>query len=60
MTKEFCEIHQETELVVFKYCPLCRASHGGLETASRMTAKERKKRAKKAARARWKKKRPAK
>ncbi|MGB8060504.1 MAG: hypothetical protein WCF26_01235 [Candidatus Sulfotelmatobacter sp.] len=50
-----CTIHPETELVVVEYCPVCRGQHGGAKTAKGMTAAEKTKRAKKAARARWKK-----
>jgi hypothetical protein len=56
MAKEYCKIHEETELV--KYCPLCRAGHGGTKTAEGMTARARKKRAKTAAKARWAKRKP--
>jgi len=50
---EHCSIHTDTELVVVKYCPACRGSQGGTNTANAMTAAERTKRARKAVRARW-------
>jgi hypothetical protein len=52
---EFCTIHLDTELVVVKYCPACRGAHGGEQSAKAMTAEERKARARKAIRARWRK-----
>jgi len=42
------------EHVVFTYCPLCRASHGGKRSLETLTTEERKRRARKAAKARWK------
>jgi hypothetical protein len=54
---EFCKVHPDTELVVVKYCPACRGQHGGATAAKTMSAAERSKRARKAARARWPKKR---
>jgi len=53
---EHCKIHPEVELVVVKYCPACRGGHGGEIAARTMSKAERSKRARKAARARWKKK----
>jgi hypothetical protein len=55
MTREHCKKHPEQELVevTITYCPVCRGSKGGLQTASRMTAKARKERAQKAIAARW-------
>jgi hypothetical protein len=50
-----CEKHPEVEMIVVTYCPVCRGSHGGKQTAKSMTAEERKARAVKAIRARWKK-----
>jgi hypothetical protein len=50
-----CEIHPDVELVVLTYCPACRGAHGGQESAKSLTAEERKKRARKAIRARWRK-----
>jgi hypothetical protein len=51
-----CTIHPETELVVVEYCPVCRGQHGGAKSAKGMTAAERSARARKAALARWPKK----
>jgi hypothetical protein len=51
MVKEYCEIHEDTELV--KYCPLCRAGHGGTKAAKGMTKRAKVNRARKAAKARW-------
>jgi hypothetical protein len=48
-----CTIHPETELVVVEYCPVCRGQHGGTIAAKGMSAEERSRRARKAARARW-------
>ena len=50
-----CEIHPDVEPRVVVYCPACRGAKGGLVAGQTMTAKEKSKRAKKAARARWKK-----
>jgi hypothetical protein len=50
---EHCEIHPDTELIVIKYCPACRGGHGGEIAAQGMSATERPKRAKKAAKVRW-------
>jgi hypothetical protein len=50
-----CEIHPKVELIVFAYCPACRGQHGGEIAAKGMTKTERSQRAKKAAKARWKK-----
>jgi hypothetical protein len=50
-----CEKHPDVEMVVVTYCPACRGAHGGEQTAKGMTAEERKARARKAIRARWKK-----
>lgn len=55
MKAKFCKIHPETELVVVTYCPKCRGGHGGALAAATLTAAERKRRARKAAKARWKK-----
>jgi hypothetical protein len=52
--KQFCEVHPKTALVVVTYCPKCRGKHGGATTAARLSAAERKRRASKAAQARWK------
>jgi len=52
---EYCKEHPDTEIVVIRYCPICRAEHGGELSSARMTPKQRVARAKKAARARWKK-----
>jgi hypothetical protein len=51
-----CEIHTETELVVVEYCPVCRGQQGGRNAAEGMTAAEKSKRARNAAKARWVKK----
>jgi hypothetical protein len=53
MKAEHCKKHPDTEMVTITYCPICRGSKGGLQTASRMTAKARKERAQKAIAARW-------
>lgn len=50
-----CETHPEAELRVFVFCPACRGQAGGASASENMTAAEKTKRAKKAARARWKK-----
>ncbi len=55
MKKQHCTIHPETELRVIVYCPACRGALGGARSGETMTAEEKTKRAKKAARARWKK-----
>lgn len=52
--KQFCKIHPETKLRVIVYCPACRGALGGAKSGKTMTAEEKTKRAKKAARARWK------
>lgn len=48
-----CKKHPDTELIVLEYCPKCRGQLGGKTTAKRLSAAERKRRAKKAAKARW-------
>jgi hypothetical protein len=53
--KTQCETHPEVELRMIVYCPACRGHVGGEHAANSMTAAEKTKRAKKAARARWKK-----
>lgn len=55
MTEKHCKKHPDQELVevTITYCPVCRGSKGGLQTASRMTARARKERAQKAIAARW-------
>lgn len=53
--KTNCATHPEVELRVIVYCPACRGQHGGTMSAKTMTAEEKTRRAKKAARARWKK-----
>jgi hypothetical protein len=55
-----CEDHAEVELRVIVYCPACRGQHGGTKAATTMTAAAKTRRAKKAARARWKKAKAAK
>jgi hypothetical protein len=55
MEKQHCKIHPETELRVIVYCPACRGAQGGTNAGKTMTAEEKSKRAKKAARARWRK-----
>ena len=55
MEKTYCKIHPETALRVIIYCPACRGAVGGARSGQVMTKAERTKRAKKAARARWKK-----
>jgi hypothetical protein len=54
MKKQHCTIHPETEMRVIIYCPACRGAVGGARSGQTMTAEEKTKRAKKAARARWK------
>lgn len=54
MARKFCDIHPGTKLVVYVYCPRCRGKRGGASTAKTMSAAERKRRARKAAQARWK------
>jgi hypothetical protein len=53
--KTQCETHSDVELRVIVFCPACRGQVGGEHAATSMTAEEKKKRARKAARARWKK-----
>ena len=55
MEKQYCKIHPETEMRVIIYCPACRGALGGARSGKTMSAEEKRKRAKKAARARWKK-----
>jgi hypothetical protein len=55
-----CEDHADVELRVIVYCPACRGGAGGTKAATTMTASAKTKRAKKAARARWKKAKAAK
>jgi hypothetical protein len=55
MEKEYCKIHPKTAIKVITYCPACRGAAGGAKSGQTMTAAEKTKRAKKAARARWKK-----
>jgi hypothetical protein len=50
-----CSIHPDVKLRVIVYCPACRGQLGGVQAAKIMTAEAKTKRAKKAARARWKK-----
>jgi hypothetical protein len=52
---KYCSIHPEVKLRVIVYCPACRGQVGGTRAAKSMTAEAKTKRAKKAARARWKK-----
>jgi hypothetical protein len=58
--KTHCATHPEVELRVIVFCPACRGSHGGESAAKTMTAAAKTKRAKKAAKARWKKAKAAK
>jgi hypothetical protein len=51
--KPFCAEHPDVEPIVFRYCPACRGGHGGKKSMQTLTAGQRKKRAQKAARARW-------
>jgi hypothetical protein len=51
-----CEIHPDAEMRVIIYCPACRGQRGGTSAAKTMTAEAKTRRAKKAARARWGKK----
>lgn len=53
--KQYCTVHPDTELRVIVYCPACRGAKGGKKSAKAMSAKAKSERAKKAARARWKK-----
>jgi hypothetical protein len=55
MAQKHCKKHPDQKLVevTIRYCPVCRGSKGGLQSASRMTPKERKERAQKAIAARW-------
>jgi len=56
MDKQYCHKHDEpVEMRVIVYCPACRGKLGGVRAAKTMTAEAKTKRAKKAARARWKK-----
>lgn len=55
MKKQYCKIHPETEMRVIIYCPACRGAVGGMRSGQTMTTEEKTRRAKKAARARWKK-----
>jgi hypothetical protein len=52
---KYCSIHPEVKLRVIVYCPACRGQVGGTNAAKSMTTEAKTKRAKKAARARWKK-----
>jgi len=53
---EYCDKHEEpVKLRVIKYCPACRGALGGARSGQTMTAAEKTRRAKKAARARWRK-----
>jgi hypothetical protein len=60
MKKQHCKIHPETEMRVIIYCPACRGALGGAKSGETMTAEEKTKRARKAARARWRKAKKAK
>jgi hypothetical protein len=53
LKKQFCKVHPKTALVVVTYCPKCRGQHGGAKTAATLSGAERKRRASKAAKARW-------
>lgn len=60
--QQHCKVHAETKLVEatfgrtkISYCPLCRASAGGLKAASNMSPEQRKERSQKAIAARWNK-----
>ena len=55
MKKPFCERHPDVEPIAVYHCPACRGESGGRKAAERMTKAERKRRARKAAKARWKK-----
>ncbi|MGD0135270.1 MAG: hypothetical protein ABSE57_24755 [Bryobacteraceae bacterium] len=62
-----CEDHtnrdgsiKRVELRVIVYCPGCRGHHGGTKAAKTMTAAEKTRRARKAARTRWRKAKAAK
>jgi len=52
MTKK-CEIHGVDLIVLEPYCPVCRATAGGLKVSQMRSKAERKRLALKAARARW-------
>jgi hypothetical protein len=54
MRKKYCETHPDVKLKVVVYCPACRGQVGGINAGKSMTAEEKTKRAKKAAKARWK------
>jgi hypothetical protein len=58
--KTHCDTHEDVELRVIVYCPACRGAAGGTRSAVTMTAAAKTKRAKKAARTRWKKAKAAK
>lgn len=53
--KPFCEKHPDVEPIVFRYCPACRGGHGGTKAQAKLTPEQRRRRARKAARARWNK-----
>jgi hypothetical protein len=55
MEKQYCSIHPKVKLRVIVYCPACRGQRGGERAAKTMTPEEKTRRAKKAARARWRK-----
>jgi hypothetical protein len=56
MTK-YCDKHDKpVKMLVIEFCPRCRGAKGGTKTGEGMTKAEKKARAQKAARARWKKK----
>jgi hypothetical protein len=49
-----CETHPTKELRVIVFCPSCRGAAGGARSGETMTKAEKTRRAKKAAKARWK------
>jgi hypothetical protein len=54
---QYCNKHSEpVKMRVVVYCPACRGAKGGTRAGKTMTAAQKTARAKKAARARWKKK----
>lgn len=62
MDEQYCHKHvdehgkpKRVKLRVIVYCPACRGALGGARSGETMTAEEKTKRAKKAARARWRK-----
>ena len=56
MDDQYCHKHDEpVKMRVIVYCPACRGAMGGTNAGKSMTKAEKKARAVKAARARWKK-----